>query len=169
LFLTFLKIGSVLFGSGYVLLPYLRTDFVEHFGWITEGQLVDAVAIGQFTPGPVSSTATLVGYLVLGVPGAIVATLGIFIPSFVFVSLSAPLLPKMRRSAWFGAALDGVNVGSIALMAGVLIQLGREAVVDWPTAALAVVAVLVLFATRLSSAWLVVGGGLAGLAIEALR
>jgi chromate transporter len=169
LFLTFLKIGSVLYGSGYVLLAFLRTDLVERFGWLTEQQLLDAVAIGQFTPGPLFTTATFVGYVVLGVPGAIVATLGIFLPSFVFVAATAPILPRLRRSPWFGAALDGVVAASFALMAGVLVDLSRAAVVDVAAGAIAVVAVVALVRFRVNSAWLVLAGGLAGLAIDAVR
>jgi chromate transporter len=169
LFLTFLKIGSVLYGSGYVLLAFLRTDLVERLGWLTEQQLLDAVAIGQFTPGPLFTTATFVGYVVLGVPGAIVATLGIFLPSFAFVAATAPILPRLRRSPWFGAALDGVVAASFALMAGVLVDLTRAAVVDVPAGAIAVVALVALVRFRVNSAWLVLAGGLAGLAIDAVR
>ena len=169
LFLTFLKIGSVLYGSGYVLLAFLRTDLVERLGWLTEQQLLDAVAIGQFTPGPLFTTATFVGYVVLGVPGAIVATLGIFLPSFAFVAATAPILPRLRRSPWFGAALDGVVAASFALMAGVLVDLTRAAVVDVPAGAIAVVALVALVRLRVNSAWLVLAGGLAGLAIDAVR
>src|SRR5580658_4460770 len=117
LFLVFLKIGALVFGSGYVLLAFLRTDLVEGTHWLTEPQLIDAVAVGQFTPGPVFTTATFIGYLVAGVPGAIVATLGVFLPSFVLVALSGPLIPRVRRSLIAGAFLDGVNVAAIALMA----------------------------------------------------
>jgi chromate transporter len=166
LFLTFLKIGSVLYGSGYVLLAFLRADFVVHLGWITEGQLLDAVAIGQFTPGPLFTTATFVGYLVMGVPGAALATLGIFLPSFVLVALTGPLIPRLRGSPWLGAALDGVNAGSLALMAGVTVQLARDAVVDTPTAILAIAAAFVLFRFRVNSVWIVLGGAVAGLAIH---
>jgi chromate transporter len=166
LLLTFLKIGAVLYGSGYVLLAFLRADFVVHLGWITERQLLDAVAIGQFTPGPLFTTATFVGYLVLGVPGAGLATLGIFLPSFVLVALTGPLIPRIRHSTWMGDALDGVNAGSLALMAGVTIQLARDAVIDVPTAILAAVAAFVLFRFRVNSVWIVLGGALAGLALH---
>ena len=169
LFLTFLKIGSVLYGSGYVLLAFLRTDLVERLDWLTEQQLLDAVAIGQFTPGPLFTTATFVGYVVLGVPGAIVATLGIFLPSFAYVAATAPILPRLRRSPWFGAALDGVVAASFALMAGVLVDLTRAAVVDVAAGAIAVVALVALVRFRVNSAWLVLAGGLAGLAIDAVR
>ncbi len=169
LFLTFLKIGAVLFGSGYVLLAFLRADFVEHLGWLTNQQLLDAVAIGQVTPGPVFTTATFVGYLVLGVPGGIVATLGIFLPSFAFVALTAPVFGRLRRSRWIGAGLDGVTVASIALMIGVTWQLGLDAIVDVPTAAIAVLAGAALFLWKPNVVWLVLAGGGAGLLLEALR
>jgi chromate transporter len=169
LFLTFLKIGAVLYGGGYVLLAFLRADFVERLGWLTERQLLDAVAIGQFTPGPLFTTATFVGYLVLGVPGALLATLGIFLPSFALVAATGPLIPRLRRSRWLGAALDGVNVAALALMAGVTWQLGLEAIVDVPTALLAVAAAAVLAVWNPNSAWLVLAGGVAGVVIQALR
>ena len=130
LFLTFLKIGAVLYGSGYVLLAFLRNDFVERLGWLTDQQLLDAVAIGQMTPGPVFTTATFVGYLVAGVPGAVLATVGIFLPAFVFVALLHPLVPRLRRYPWTAAMLDGVNVAAMGLMAAVTWLLGRDAIVD---------------------------------------
>ena len=160
--LVFLKVGSILFGSGYVLLAFLRPDLVERTGWLTDAQLLDAVAVGQFTPGPVLTTATFVGYLLARVPGAIVATVAIFLPSFVFVALSSPLIPGLRRSTWAAGFLDGANAASVALMALVTWQLGRAALVDWVTAALALAAAVLLLATRLNSAWLVAGGALAG-------
>ncbi|HZG65864.1 MAG TPA: chromate efflux transporter, partial [Herpetosiphonaceae bacterium] len=140
LFLLFLKIGSILYGSGYVLLAFLRADLVERLGWLTDQQLIDAIAIGQFTPGPVFTTATFVGFVVAGWPGAILATLGIFLPSFIFVALSNPLIPRLRRSPWFGALLDGVNVASLGLMAGVTLHLGQVSLVDVPTVAIALAA-----------------------------
>lgn len=160
--LIFLKVGSILFGSGYVLLAFLRPDLVERTGWLTDGQLLDAVAVGQLTPGPVLTTATFVGFLVAGAPGAIVATIAIFLPSFVFVALSNPLIPRLRRSAWTGGFLDGANAASIALMANVAWQLGRSAVVDWVTAGLTVTAAILLLTTRVNSVWLVAGGALVG-------
>jgi chromate transporter len=166
LFATFVKIGAVLFGSGYVLLAFLRADFVERFGWLTERQLLDAVAIGQVTPGPVFTTATFVGYLVAGGAGAVVATVGIFLPAFVFVALSGPLVPRIRRSPMAGAALDGVNVASLALMAVVTWQLGRAAMVDGVTVLLALVSALLLVRFRINSAWLVAGGALIGLLVR---
>ena len=163
LFAVFLKIGAVLFGSGYVLLAFLRADLVERLGWITERQLLDAVAVGQVTPGPVFTTATFVGYLVAGGPGAVVATVGIFLPAFVFVSLSGPLVPRLRRSPIAGAMLDGVNVGSLALMAVVSWALGLAAIVDGVTLGLALASFALLVRWRVNSAWLVLGGAVVGL------
>jgi chromate transporter len=160
--LIFLKVGSILFGSGYVLLAFLRPDLVERTRWLSDAQLLDAVAVGQFTPGPVLTAATFIGYLVAGVPGAIVATVAIFLPSFVFVALSSPLIPRLRRSPWAGGFLDGANAASVALMAAVTWELGRTAVVDWLTAALALAAAVILLSTRLNSAWLVAGGAAVG-------
>jgi chromate transporter len=163
LFAVFLKIGSVLFGSGYVLLAFLRSDLVERLRWLTERQLLDAVAVGQVTPGPVFTTATFVGYLVAGWPGAVAATVGIFLPAFVFVALSGPLVPRLRQSPTAGAVLDGVTVASLALMAVVGVQLGRAALVDGPTIALAVASAVLLLRFRVNSVWLVLGGALVGL------
>ena len=163
LFLTFLKIGAVLYGSGYVLLAFLRHDFVERLGWLSDRQLLDAVAVGQFTPGPVFTTATFIGYLLAGWPGALLATLAIFLPSFVLVAVSYPLLPHIRGSRWMSAFLDGVNVAAVGLMAAVTWQLARAAIVDVFTVVLAVVAAVLLLRTRLNSAWLVLGGATAGL------
>jgi chromate transporter len=162
LFLFFLKVGSVLFGSGYVLLAFLRADLVTRWGWLTEGQLIDAVAVGQVTPGPLFTTATFIGYLLGGLPGGLVATLGIFLPAFVFVAASGPLVPRLRRSPVAGAILDGVNVASLALMAVVTWQLGRAALVDFPTVALALVSSFLLIRFRVNSTWLVLGGAALG-------
>jgi chromate transporter len=162
LFLIFLKIGSVLYGSGYVLLAFLRADFIQRLGWLTDRQLLDAVAIGQFTPGPVFTTATFIGYVLGGLPGAAAATVGIFLPAFVLVAASHPLIPRLRRSTWAGALLDGVNVASLALMAGVSWQIGRAAIVDTVTAALAAAALLALLRFRVNSAWLVAAGAAIG-------
>ena len=165
LFLVFLKIGSVLFGSGYVLLAFLRADLVVRRGWLTEGQLLDAVAVGQITPGPVFTTATFVGYLLGGFWGAAVATVGIFLPAFVFVALSGPLVPRIRRSPVAGAFLDGVNVASIALMALVTAQLARAAIVDGWTAGIAAASAVLLLRFRVSPAWLVPAAALLGLVL----
>ena len=166
LFWVFLKTGSVLFGSGYVLLAFLRADLVQRLGWLTEAQLLDAIAIGQVTPGPVFTTATFIGYLLAGPGGALVATLGIFLPAFVFVALSGPLVPRLRASARAAAFLDGVNVASLALMAVVTAQLGRAALVDLPTVALAVVSAALLLRYRINSTWLVLGGAGLGWALH---
>ena len=163
LFAFFLKVGSVLFGSGYVLLAFLRGGLVHNRGWLTEAQLLDAVAIGQVTPGPVFTTATFIGYVLAGAPGAAAATVGIFLPAFVFVALSGPLVPRLRRSPLAGAVLDGVNAASLALMAVVTMQLVRAAVPDMLTLALALTSVVCLLALRLNSTWLVLCGALAGL------
>lgn len=165
LFLIFLKVGALLYGSGYVLLAFLRNDLVVNYGWLTDQQLLDAVAIGQFTPGPVFTTATFIGYLLAGIPGAIVATLGIFLPSFFFVALLARIVPYIRKSPWTAAFLDGVNVAALGLMAGVTWQLGRAALIDIPTILLALAAGVLLFRFKLNSAWLVLVGGSVGLAI----
>jgi len=162
LFGVLVKIGSVLFGSGYVLLAFLRADFVQRLHWLTEQQLLDAVAVGQVTPGPVFTTATFIGYVLARGPGAVVATVGIFLPAFVFVAASGPLVPRLRRSPVAGAVLDGINVASLALMAVVTWHLGRAAVVDWMSLALALVSVFLLLRYRVNSAWLVVGGALVG-------
>ena len=166
LFLTFLKIGAVLYGSGYVLLAFLRNDFVERLGWLTDQQILDAVAVGQFTPGPVFTTATFVGYVVAGFPGAVLSTLGIFLPSFFFVALLHPLVPRLRRYPLTAALLDGVNVAAIGLMAAVAWVLGRDAIVDPVTAALAIAAAVLLIRYRVNSAWLVLGGGALGLVVQ---
>jgi chromate transporter len=162
LFLTFLKIGAVLYGSGYVLLAFLHGDFVERLGWLTEQQLIDAIAIGQFTPGPVFTTATFIGYITGGYAAAIVATVGIFLPSFAFVALLSRILPLARRHQVVGVALDGINVAALGLMAGVTYQLGRAAVVDIFTAVLAIAALVVVLRTKLNSAWIVLGGAVLG-------
>jgi chromate transporter len=163
LFLTFLKIGSILFGSGYVLLAFLQRDLVTRLGWLTSQQLIDAIAIGQVTPGPVFTTATFIGYYLGGLPGATAATLGIFLPSFIFVAISNPLIPRIRRSTFAGALLDGVNVASLGLMAAVTWQLGQAAIIDPLTIVLAVAALAAIFRFKVNSFWLVVGGALAGL------
>ncbi|MDI3299497.1 MAG: chromate efflux transporter [Bacillota bacterium] len=168
LFLTFLKIGAVVFGSGYVLLAFLRADFVQRLGWLSDRQLIDAVAVGQFTPGPVFTTATFIGYLTGGLPGALLATLAIFLPSFVFVAAVYPLLPRLRGSAWVRAFLDGANVAALGLMAVVTWQLGRAGITDLLGVALAVAAFGLLRRLRINSAWLVLAGGLAGALVHLL-
>jgi len=169
IFLVFAKIGSVLFGSGYVLLAFLRADLVERYHWLTQQQLLDAVAVGQVTPGPVFTTATFIGYIVHGPSGALAATVGIFLPAFLFVAVSAPLMPRLRRSRTAGAILDGINVASLALMALVTWQLARSAIVDWFTLLLGVASlVLVMRYRQFNSAWLVLAAGLLGIAKHGL-
>jgi chromate transporter len=163
LFLAFLRIGSVLYGSGYVLVAFLEGDLVDRLGWITERQLLDAVSIGQVTPGPVFTTATFIGYLTAGGWGAVVATVGIFLPSFLFVALLTRLVGWMRSSPALGAALDGVNATAIALMAGVSVRLAGTAVVGPLTALITVVAGLALWRTKLNSAWLIGAGAAVGI------
>ena len=163
LFLVFLKIGAVLFGSGYVLLAFLRNDLVIRLGWLTERQLLDAVAVGQATPGPVFTTATFVGYLLGGAAGALVATVGIFLPAFVFVAVSGPLVPRVRRSPAARAVLDGVNVASLALMLVVTIQLGREALAGPTGIGIAAASAVALIRFRVSAASLVLAGAVLGL------
>jgi chromate transporter len=163
LFLVFLKTGAVLFGSGYVLIAFLRTDLVERLKWLTEAQLLDAIAIGQVTPGPVSTTATFIGYVLAGPIGALVATVGIFVPAFVYVAASAPFVPRLRRSALAGAVLDGVNVASMALMALVTWQMGRAVLLDPIRVGMALASAALLLWTRLNSAWLVLAGAAIGI------
>ncbi len=163
LFLFFLKVGAVLFGSGYVLLAFIQADLVDRLHWLTKSQLLDAVAVGQITPGPVFTTATFVGYLLGGVPGATVSTIGIFLPSFVFVALSGLVLPYVRRSPITAAFLDGVNMGALALMVLVTWQLGVAAIVDFTTVARALASASLLLRYQLNSAWLIVMGGVVGL------
>jgi len=169
MFLVFLKIGSVVFGSGYVLLAFLRADLVVHRAWVTDAQLVDAVAIGQVTPGPVFTTATFLGYLLRGPMGAVVATAGIFLPAFVLVAISGPVVPRIRQSATAGSFLDGVNVASLALMAAVSYQLGRSPIVDWLTVGLAITSAILLLRFRINSAWLVLAGALIGISAQFVR
>lgn len=169
LFLFFLKVGAVLYGSGYVLLAFIRADLVERWQWLTESQLLDAIAVGQVTPGPVFTTATFIGYVVGGLSGALVATAGIFLPAFVFVAASGPLVPRIRRSPTAGVFLDGVNAASLALMFVVTYQLGRVAVIDVPTIILAVASAVALLRFRINSVWLILGGAVGGLLLSAIR
>jgi chromate transporter len=164
MFLFFLKVGSVLFGSGYVLLAFLRTDLVEHRQWLTEGQLLDAISVGQFTPGPLLTTATFIGYVLGGPLAALVATVAIFLPAFVLVAIIGPFASRLRQSRLVGGFLDGLNVASLALMAVVTWQLGRVALVDWLTISFAVAAAVWLLCFRVNSTWLILGGAALGLA-----
>jgi chromate transporter len=164
LFGFFVKVGSILFGSGYVLLAFLHRGLVEQRGWLTESQLLDAVAVGQITPGPLSTTATFIGYLLAGIPGAAVATAGMFLPAFVFVALSAPLVTRLRRSPLTAAVLDGVNVASLALMAVVTVRLATAAVVDPLTGLLAAASAVALIRFGINSAWIVLAAAAVGAA-----
>ncbi|MGH2625335.1 MAG: chromate efflux transporter [Anaerolineales bacterium] len=168
LFLTFLKIGAVLYGSGYVLLAFLRADLVVRFGWLTDAQLLDAVAIGQVTPGPVFTTATFIGYLLGGLPGAILATAGIFLPSFAFVALSNPLIPRIRHSPWLSGVLDGVNAAAVGLMAAVTWLLARESLTDPLPIAITLVSLALLVRLKMNSTWLIVAGAILGLLAKGL-
>lgn len=161
--LFFLKVGSILYGSGYVLIALLRTGLVEERGWLTENELLDAVAIGQFTPGPVSSTATFIGYLIEGPLGAIAATLAIFLPSFLFVLFSAPYIPKLRSSPLFSGLLDGASAASLGLLAAATVVLARGAIVNLPALVILIVALPAAMQPKLNATWIVVGGALAGI------
>lgn len=162
IFWSFLKVGSVLYGSGYVLFAYLDAELVAK-GWLTQQQLMDAIAIGQFTPGPVLSTATFIGYQLGGVGGAVAATVGMFLPSFLFVLVLNPLIPKMRRSKLLSYFLDSVNVAAVAIMMAVLVKMGQAIMVDWRAVVIAVLALAVTFGYKKANAmWLVLGGSLLG-------
>lgn len=172
IFWYFLRIGSVLFGTGYVLIVYIQQDLVNNFRWLTSQQLLDAIAIGQMTPGPVSTTVAVVGYILAGVPGAAVGTLGIFLPCFVLVILTAPLIPKMRRSPFLSAFLSGVNAGVIAAVLLTVIDL-TGAALHTPTGAwspagviIAVTALVLLLRFKVNATWLIVTGGIAGLLLR---
>lgn len=162
LFFTFLKIGAILYGSGYVLFAFLDNELVAK-GLLTRTQLMDAIAVGQFTPGPVFSSVTFIGWQIGGLQGAVVATIGIFLPSFLFVALLNPMVPWMRRSGAFSAFLDGVNVASVAIILTVGVAFGREVVRDWKSILIAVVSLVVVFGfKRVNSVFVVVGGALLG-------
>jgi chromate transporter len=175
--LFFLKVGSVLYGSGYVLIAFLQGQLVDEFGWLTQQQLLDAVAMGQFTPGPLLTTATFIGYVIGGFPGAIVSTLGITLPSFLFVLILNPWIPRLRGNKWTSAFLDAINVSAVALMAVVTVQLAVSTLginfigmplgtallgMDWIAAGIAVISAIVALIWRINAAWLVFGGAIAG-------
>lgn len=166
LFFFFLKVGAVLYGSGYVLLAFLQTELVDKLHWLTQAQLLDAVAVGQFTPGPVFTTATFIGYILAGPTGALLATIGIFLPAFIFVAISAPLIPKIRGSVSASAFLDGVNAAALGLLAATGYLLSREAMIDPWTIGIAIASLAILLKFKLNSAWLVIGGGILGLIIR---
>ncbi|QKQ74856.1 chromate efflux transporter [Nostoc sp. TCL240-02] len=171
----FLKVGSVLFGGGYLLVAFLQGGLVQEYGWLTQQQLLDAIAIGQFTPGPVLSTATFIGYIIAGIPGAIVATIGIFLPSFVFVAALNPLIPRLRASSWTRAFLDAVNVSAVALMVVTTLQLGAATLrlpqapfVDFLGLAIAIVSAILAIRFRINAAWLVFGSAFIGWGVTLL-
>ena len=168
LFFTFLKIGAVLYGSGYVLLAFLRADFVVRLGWLTDKQIIDAVAIGQVTPGPVFTAATFIGFILGGVPGALLATLGIFLPGFIFVAMVNPLIPQIRNSPWANSLLDGVNVASLGLMAAVTWQLGKSSLIDLLTVLVATISFVLIVRFKINSTWLILGGAIVGLGYAVL-
>ncbi len=165
-FFTFLKMGAVVFGSGYVLLAFLRADLVERLHWLTGAQLIDAVAVGQITPGPVFTTATFIGYVLGGIPGAIVATVAIFLPGFVLVAAIRPLVARVRQSGIASAFLDGVNVASLALMAEVTFQLARSALIDRIAVVLATLSAVLLVRFKVNSTWLIAAGALVGMLVH---
>lgn len=169
LFLIFLKVGAILYGSGYVLLAFLRADLVVRYGWLSDQQLLDAIAVGQMTPGPLFTSATFIGYLLGGLPGALLATLGIFLPSFFFVALSSPLIPRLRGSKWAAAFLDGVNATSLGLMAAVTWHLARTSLVDLPSLLIAGATFGLLAKYKINTTWLILGGALLGGVITLLR
>jgi len=162
LFWIFLKIGAILYGSGYVLFAFLDTELVST-GILSRQQLIDAVAVGQFTPGPVFSSVTFIGYQINGLTGAFVSTIGIFLPAFVFVALLNPLVKKMRNSKLFSAFLDAVNIASVAIIISVCFTMGRDTITDWRTIFIAVLSIILTFGFRkINSAFIVLGGSLAG-------
>ncbi len=169
LFWQFLVIGATIYGSGYVLLAYLHSSLVATYGWLTQQQLLDAIAVGQFTPGPVFTTATFIGYIIGGFPGAVLATAGIFLPAFVFVAVVNPFVPRLRGSPWVRGLLDGANVTAVGLMAGVEVTLARAALVDAITVAIGVIAFILLVRFRVNSVWLIAGGALVGIVVGLLR
>lgn len=165
--LFFLKVGSVLYGSGYVLVAFLENELVGKYGWLTQQQLLDAIAIGQFTPGPVLSTSTFIGYLIAGTPGAIVATVGIFLPSFVFVILLNPLIPRLRRSKWMSGFLDAINASAVALMAVVTLRLAQTLIfqptgLNWSALLITALSAILTLQWRVNAAWLVLAGAILG-------
>jgi chromate transporter len=163
LFLNFLKVGATLYGSGYVLLAYLHADFVHNLGWLTDRQLIDAIAIGQITPGPVFTTATFIGYLLGGIPGALLATAGIFLPSFIFVAAASLFIDRIRNSIWTASFLDGVNVASLGLMLGVTVHLASNAILDPITIIIMLASLFLLLRYKINSTWLITSGALIGL------
>lgn len=170
LFLVFLKVGSILFGSGYVLIAYLDAELVTRLGWLTRQELLDAIAIGQFTPGPVLSTSTFIGYQIHGIAGAVAATLGIFIPSFVFVLILNPIVPKLRKSRITACFLDAVNISAVAIMISILVKMGREIILDWKAILIFLLStVMLLFIKKLGAGWVIVGGAAVGYILSFIK
>ena len=161
LFWVFLKVGSILYGSGYVLFAFLDAELVTR-GWLTRAELIDAIAVGQFTPGPILSTSTFIGYQLSGFTGALAATAGIFLPSFLFVLILNPFIPKMRRSKLFGHFLDAVNVAAVAIMLAVLFEMSRETLINWKALIIAVLCAILVFGTKLNTMWTITIGALLG-------
>ena len=166
IFMSFLKIGSVLFGSGYVLLALMRAEFITRHGWITEAQLLDAIAVGQLTPGPLFASATFVGFVTMGHGGALAATVGIFLPAFCFVAVSGPLVPMIRRSPTASAVLDGVNVGSLALLAAVVLAMAPAVATSGVRVASFLIALVLLLRATLSAGWLLTSGAAIGIVAQ---
>jgi chromate transporter len=166
--LFFLKVGAVLFGSGYVLVAFLEGGLVHDYGWLSQQQLLDAIAIGQFTPGPVLSAATFIGYMISGVPGAVVSTVAIFLPSFFFVAALNPIVPRLRQSPWASAFLDAVNVSSVALMLAVVVKLGQTTLTGFPAWLIAIAALVVSFWWKVNATWLILGGAAVGWVLSIL-
>jgi chromate transporter len=171
---SFLRIGGTLFGGGYVLLSLVQSEFVDGYGWLTQQQLLDAISIGQLTPGPILTTATFIGYVIAGIPGSIVATIAIFLPSFLFVAATNPLIPHLRKSKWLAAFLDAVNVSALALMAVVAVQLalttfGTPPQLDWLAVTIAIGSAILGIRFQVNSAWLVLGGAAIGQIVCSLR
>jgi len=169
LFLSFLKIGAILFGSGYVLVAYLDGELVQRLGWLTRQELLDAIAIGQMTPGPVLTTATFIGYQVAGFKGAILATIGIFLPSFFFVLILNPLIPRLRKSRLSAAFLDGVNIGAVGIMVAVILNLGKDMLLDWRGVVIALLSAWLIFGPqKVSPIILVIGAAVIGYLLSML-
>lgn len=169
LFLFFFKVGGVLYGSGYVLLAFIESGLVNQWAWISQGQLLDAVAIGQVTPGPLFTTATFIGYILAGFSGAAVATIGIFLPSFILVGLFGLILPKLRASILAGAFLDGINAAALALMGVVTLQLGIGTLRDPLSILIALTSGALLLRFKVNATWLILAGALIGLVVSALK
>ena len=163
LFLTSLKIGSLMFGTGYVLIAFAKSEFITNLGWINNTQLIDAIAVGQALPGPLSKSITFIGYLMGGIPSAFIATVGFFLPSFILVALLSKIVILARNTWWAAAFIDGVNVASLGLMAGAMVIIARTAIVDIFSALLTLASLLLIFKYKVSSHWIILGGGLLGI------